>query len=112
MQSLNDGPRLTRGEYWILNQVVAAWCPIKFLAHADPKLLFNNPGHGLSLDRLSGVLAELFDRGWITSHRNGPNAFRGNLTSAEIAAALDQNLPPPSPARLEWIEQDSINYGL
>jgi hypothetical protein len=89
MQTLEDGlePRLTRGEYWLLNNVVVAPCPVSFLVHNEIKELFNNPGHRLSRQRLVETLCEMSNRGWIEGYRL---EGRISLTVAEIERGLTE----------------------
>jgi hypothetical protein len=62
-------PRLTRGEYWLLNDVVDTTTPLCMLVSTCIEELFNNPGHRLSRPRLIETLVEMSDRGWIEGYR-------------------------------------------
>lgn len=62
-------PSLTRGEYWLLNNVVDSTCPICFLVSNQTEELFNNPGHRLSRKRLVETLIGMTERGWIEGYR-------------------------------------------
>ena len=74
-------PSLTRGEYWLLNNVVDSTCPICFLVSDQIEELFNNPGHRLSPPRLVETLTSMVQRGWIEGYRCEDAA---PLTAAEI----------------------------
>jgi hypothetical protein len=78
-------PRLTRGEYWLLNCVVEAGCPVKFLVSDDIEELFNKRGHLMERQRLIETLCELHSRGWIKSDRGEIPVL---LDSDQIEAAL------------------------
>ena len=58
-------PRLTRGENWLLNAVVEAGVPLKFLASDDVEGLFNKRGHLMERAKLIELLCGLHSRGWI-----------------------------------------------
>ena len=62
-------PRLTRGEYWLLNCVVVAGCPLRFLVSDSIEELFNNPGHRLERPRLVETLVHMSEQGWIEGYR-------------------------------------------
>lgn len=85
--------RLTRAEYWLLNQVVEAACPISFLDTKDPVALFNKSGHGLDRERLIRVIVAMLNHGWIEAARMPELAEWGTLAPAAVVAALDE--PPP-----------------
>jgi hypothetical protein len=85
--------RLTRAEYWLLNLVVEAACPIGFLDVDDPVALFNKTGHGLDRKRLIPVIVDMLNQRWIEAGRMLESTKWGTLAPAAIVAALDE--PPP-----------------
>jgi len=52
-------PRLTRGEYWLLEIMAEGRIPAGFLGRDDQGMLFNKPSHGLSQDELLATILEL-----------------------------------------------------
>ena len=64
-------PRLTRGEYWLLETVVDLRVPLHFLEadgyseNSSIELMFNKPGHGLARAQLLECLHDLFHGGLI-----------------------------------------------
>ena len=89
-------PRLTRGEYWILETVVEMAVPLCFLAtdHYDSPdgiaEMFNKTGHGLDDAQLLATLAALFEKGWIEATREGePTA----LNTQQLSVALKEPGP-------------------
>lgn len=93
--------RLTRGEYWLLETVVSAGCPLCFVAvECYPKpegmeSMFNKPGHGLNRSQVVDTLDRLFKEGLIEARQN--DRLRA-LTKEEIAAELIE-IPPPRDRR-------------
>jgi hypothetical protein len=61
--------RLSRGEYWLLNNAIRAWTPFYNLADEPSKLAvdYNKKPHGMSRSELIDTLTDLFDRGWIVA---------------------------------------------
>lgn len=90
-------PRLTRGEYWILNSLVEF--EFRFFRFAyegrDLEEAFNRTSHGLAREQLVDVLLSLLDRQWIQARveRNDDSLLHiGRLTRAELEAALDDKV--------------------
>lgn len=67
MSSRRFAPRLTRGEYWILNSLVEHPYPLYFFSGPDRFLqdVFNRQPHGLTEDEVTLTLLGLFNAGWI-----------------------------------------------
>ena len=61
-------PRLSRGEYWLLNLVVNHSYPIHWLDATNPGELFNRDGHGMSRQELLETLESMFSNKWIEAH--------------------------------------------
>ncbi len=87
-------PRLTRGEYWLLETVVDGAWPLCFVARTNAEEVFNKPGHGLERAALIETLESLFASGLLEAHRHGQAAAMP-LARTEIIAALEE----PSHAR-------------
>ncbi|MFH5806450.1 hypothetical protein [Alienimonas sp. DA493] len=88
MSSRRFAPRLTRGEYWILNSLVEAKVPLAFYRGSDQDFfdLFNRPSHGLTKDELVLTLLGLFNAGWIV----------GRAEHEPFEYESDRDRPPPS----------------
>lgn len=54
---------MDNGEYWLLDSVVEAWCPLVWLVSEDIEGAFNKRNHGLKRGELVTVLDRLFQRG-------------------------------------------------
>src|SRR5690606_37640660 len=64
-------PRLTRGEFWLLNSVVEYCVPISWLKRGNPGGKWNlMSDHGFDRETLVETLARMAERGWITGHRS------------------------------------------
>lgn len=87
-------PRLTRGEYWLLETAVEVGPPVRYLAAPRLDQVFNKPGHGLDRASLVETLERLFQSGLVGVARlseggcSGP--FSRALTRGEIDACLDE----------------------
>lgn len=89
-------PKLTRGEYWLLETVVEHAVPLCFLDPANYdrpdgiEEMFNKPGHGLDRPQLIEVLTRLIEHGWIETGLPGDVA----ATNPEVlSSALDELRP-------------------
>ncbi len=89
-------PRLTRGEYWLLEAVVDHSVPLCFL---DPATydrrdgieeMFNKPGHGLDRSLLIEVLTRLLRNDWVEAELLG-NVLA--LDSQQLVGTLDELRP-------------------
>lgn len=58
-------PRLTRGEYWLMEIMVEGAIPAGWLGRDDLVMLVNKPLHGLSLDELLATILELSRQGLV-----------------------------------------------
>jgi len=89
-------PRLTRGEYWLLETAVNTYYPMSYLCserYSEPNGLeqvFNKPGHGLDRNRLIATLGSLFRNGLVEAVRNDEPCF---LDESQISDALDEKRP-------------------
>ena len=85
-------PGFTRGEYWLLEEVVEAATPISWLASENLEETLNKTGHGMSRMLLVETMLGLFKEGLITAHHSNQweNCFA--LTSGQIESALDEEL--------------------
>ena len=88
-------PRLTRGEYWLLETAVKSYYPLRWLDSDDPGLLFNKPGHGLDRDRLVATLGALFRDELIEASRNDEWCV---LDELQIRNALTEQPPLKNPS--------------
>jgi hypothetical protein len=81
MQSNHYGlpsPRLTRGEYWLMEIMAEYMIPAGFLARDDLDKLLNKQHHGLSQDELLATIFELSQQGlvsFITRHDQTERQF-------------------------------------
>jgi hypothetical protein len=105
--------RLTRGEYWILNAVVEARCPLCWLGGPRPSATFNTiSGHGLSRGELVETLDELSARGWLSAdrcHRNEDRTESHTTPFAPDRESIDAVLDEPS---LDRTVRSCVYYGL
>jgi len=89
-------PRLTRGEYWILESVVEHGTPACWYPSANlTRLLNKREGHGLDRPALMATLERLIGQGWIgvrdLRRDDDPGeVYAGTLDRAGIEAALDE----------------------
>lgn len=89
-------PRLTRGEYWLLETSVDTYYPMSYLCserYSEPdglEQVFNKPGHGLDRSRLIATLAALFRDGLIEALRDDEACF---LDESQISDALNEKRP-------------------
>lgn len=81
-------PRLTRGEYWILESVVEFQLPLGVLVNKEIELALNKESHGLDRKSLVKTLERLFAEGLITVHKDD-NTF--SLNAKQINNALNEN---------------------
>lgn len=81
-------PRLTRGEYWLLESVVEFRLGIHALIRPNLGELLNKPPHGLPASRLPDVLTDLFARGWIEAGESHTDDSGGPLDRAGVGQAL------------------------
>jgi len=87
-------PRLTRGEYWILEVCVDSGTPVHWFFPENysgvfPHTMecqFNKADHGLGRDCLIETLVRMFQDGWIEAHRYGQPPI---LNCDEFIAALN-----------------------
>lgn len=93
-------PRLTRGEYWLLNCVVKAGVPVKLLFDDDVEGAFNKRGRLMDRSRLIETLCELDSKGWIHADREGDPV---RLDESAFAEALDPNGGRPLYYRLTTV---------
>src|SRR5687767_10867198 len=93
-------PRLTRGEYWLLNSVVDSMCPVSFLISKNIKELFNNPGHRLDRSRLVETLVSMSEQGWIEGYR----IDEGFPLTADMIETGFSEVP--------WERDDALGYRL
>jgi hypothetical protein len=91
-------PRLTRGEYWLLNCVVDSTCPLSFLINKNIEELFNNPGHRLDRSRLVETLVSMSESGWIEGHR------------LNVGLPLTKDLIEAGFAEVPWESDDTLCY--
>lgn len=68
MPTAMNCPRLSRGEYWLLNLVVHHSYPIHWLDATNSGVLFNRDGHGMSRLELLDTLESMFRSKWIEAH--------------------------------------------
>ena len=80
-------PRFTRGEYWLLENVVEDEFAIGALMDSDPRLHENKKWHGLTRASLVEVLHRLLASGLIYA-KNGATGFIS--THEQIKSALDE----------------------
>jgi len=59
-------PRLTRGEYWLLEIMAELIIPAGFLSRDDLGMIVNKPLHGLSQDELLATILELSRQGLVS----------------------------------------------
>lgn len=92
-------PRLTRGEYWLMETVVEHAVPLAFLWGYRSEEIFNKPGHCLSRRGLVGGLRRLSVRGLIEFLRFvGDREVPFAPTGEEIETSLDEQGPGGSPS--------------
>lgn len=58
-------PRLTRGEYWLMEIMAEHMIPAGFLGRDDLVMVLNKPLHGLSQDELHATILELSRQGLV-----------------------------------------------
>ena len=85
-----SNPRLTRGEYWLLETAVEMKIPLRFLHPKTCSIeeLFNKPGHGLNQAQLVATLVELRDAGLIDVS-DGSSQRQSPPTEAQVVAAIN-----------------------
>jgi len=94
-------PRLTRGEYWLLETAVSTYYPMSYLCserYFEPSRIeqvFNKPGHGLDRDQLIATLRALFRDGLIEAVRDD---FTFQMDESQIRDALDEKRPLENPS--------------
>ena len=103
-------PRLTRGEFWILNSLVEHRDYL-YRFHGPDRFLqdhFNRTPHGLSEDEVVLTVLGMFNAGWIggeVARRDGPEKATFEPTGTAIREALNPVLyrrdgdPPRRPRR-------------
>ena len=82
-------PRLTRGEYWLLDVAVELRTQIRSLVHPQIEEFFNRQGHGLDRQELIGVLTRLFDNDLIEATHLDEDAT-SSMSGAQIEAAMEE----------------------
>lgn len=86
--------RLTRGEYWLLENAIEYRVALRFLLEAAGPFSeqFNKPGHGLSRPVLIETLERLYSDGWIFwgIGDNEGRCSHKNLTRSDLNRALDE----------------------
>jgi hypothetical protein len=95
--------RLSRAEYWLLENVVTNTFPLDYLSSEHLDEMLNKPSHGLALAPLTETLVGLFERNWVAASKL-KEPSRRMLTREEIATALIQNAEKPA--------EDPFYYGL
>lgn len=86
-------PRLTRGEYWLLETAVTFRCPMCYLCsehYREPdgiEWFFNKTGHNLNRSDLVATLAALFQEGLIEAVRDDEVC---QLSDLQIGEALSE----------------------
>jgi len=97
---------MDEGEYWLLDSVIEAWYPLRWLVSGDVELAFNRRHHGISRGELTGTLGRLFERGELLAKR-GRDCFTPTWAEIEEALAgrleLSYGLTPQGGARWEAI---------
>jgi hypothetical protein len=105
---------MDKGEYWLLDSVVEAWYPLKWLASDEVELAFNRRRHGLSRDELTGALERLFEGGDLLAGRMEKSMLQQESfvpARAEIEQALagqldiSYGLTPQGGARWEAVSR-------
>jgi hypothetical protein len=102
---------MDEGEYWLLDSVVEAWYPLKWLVSDEVEVSFNRRHHGLSHGELIDTLGRLFARGELLAERRENSALRQRFTptGAELEEALagrfdiSYGLTPQGGARWEAV---------
>ncbi|QDT15192.1 hypothetical protein [Alienimonas californiensis] len=99
MSSRRFAPRLTRGEYWILNSLVEHSHSLCGYGYPDRYLwlLFNRQPHGLSEDELVLTLLGLFNAGWIEGEVDGETTTPFVPDGTTIRAALQSEFDHSDP---------------
>lgn len=87
-------PRLTRGEYWLLETVVEARIPLCWLDWASMEEALNKQGHGLDRPRLVYTLHQLFQSGLIETYRVHDSDKHFIPSRQQISAALSETHCP------------------
>ena len=80
---------MDKSEYWLLDSVVEAWCPLVWLVSEDIEGAFNKRNHGLERGELVTVLNHLFQRGDLLAKQNESEFVPAQ---ADIEEALDGRL--------------------
>jgi hypothetical protein len=80
---------MDKSEYWLLDSVIEAWCPLVWLASEDIEGSFNKRSHGLKRGELVTVLNRLFHRGYLLAKQNDAEFVPAQ---ADIEDALDGRL--------------------
>ncbi len=83
-------PKLSRGEYWLLEAVAELAIPICWLDWDDLEMVLNKRGHGMDRTLLIETLLKLFSNGLITAHRFDHWDETFVFTEKKISAALNE----------------------
>jgi hypothetical protein len=91
----NTEPRLTRGEYWMLELAATTKYPLSILIDPELELAANKQGHGLDRDGVIRTLSKLFAEDLIAAYQYGRFDFGkekllGALTPAQISLTLKE----------------------
>ncbi len=81
-------PRLTRGEYWLLESVVRGGMAIGWLDWPGLEECLNKPGHGLDRPTLVETLWRLFSDGLISASRQDSSGEVSQPDREAIEASL------------------------
>lgn len=84
-------PRLTRGEYWILEAVVTFQFSLSLLVNEEIEMHLNKESHGLDRKPLVEILERLFAAGLIEAHKESDLDNTYSLNSDQIDIALNVN---------------------
>jgi hypothetical protein len=87
-------PRLTRGEYWLMETMVKYRIPAGFLGRDDLGMIFNKQPHGLSQDELLATVSELSRQGLVSYTVRHDETERQFSSTDQIRAALAEKFRP------------------
>lgn len=99
-------PRLTRGEYWVMEIMAEGGIPAGWLGSDNLGEAVNKQPHGLSQDELLETVLELWRQGLI-SFESGHNRTECEfLSTDEIRNALTEKFRPRKPRTHVWLTSE------
>jgi len=114
--SSDVGPRLTRVEYWLMEEVVDSKVSLPWVASPNVGDILNKEGHGVTPKLLAEALAGLFSRRWISAFvRSERDEFYP--ATEEIEAMFQwpvipgyKQLSPEEQFKAEMIASEAMTY--